>query len=64
MKTGEKKRNICGAALIIGKYGREHSWNGWASDPLPSTCARSGVARFIFLHSAVVAFLRGLAKCV
>lgn len=34
--------------------GREWAWNGWALDPLPSACARSGVARFISVCSVVL----------
>lgn len=34
--------------------GREWAWNGWASDPLPSACAHSGVARFISVCSVVL----------
>lgn len=34
--------------------GREWAWNGWASDPLPSACARSGVACFISVCSVVL----------
>ena len=29
-------------------------WNGWPSDPLPSACARGGVARFISSCSVVL----------
>ena len=52
----ERETHICGTALIIGKYQGKRSWNGYVSDPLPSACARSGVAHFISACSVVLLF--------